>query len=180
MRPLALLFPVLLSATSLLAQPDPVASPWEGQSLPNIRPGDARIREVLVDIHARSATFREIVRRIETSSVVVFVRSGRCAERVRACLHVLGGQGPARTLRITVDIFSTGGAPLAGLFGHELQHAAEIVAEASVRDAASLEAFYASHGRRTSAGFETDQARIVERQVEREVSRRRVTGVRWR
>ena len=175
MRPSPILIVLLLCATPVFAQSVVAVSPWDGPATPNIRPGSCRIRETLVETYGRSATFRELVARVEASSTVVFVRSGRCAGGVLACLHLLAARGRGPTLRITVDNFSTGGAALAGLVAHELQHAAEIAADDSVRDVASLAAFYASHGRQSRAGFETEEARSVARRVEGEFGGKRAS-----
>lgn len=144
--------------------------PVAGGQLPNIRPGDELLGQLLSDGYVRSGTLRELIDRLEAAPVVVFIRAGSCPARVHACLHLLAAEPGSRTLRITVERSTTGGAHLVGLLAHELQHALEITREESIRDVASFAAFYQAHGRRNSAGFETEQARRIARKVERELN----------
>jgi hypothetical protein len=119
----------------------------------------------------RSATFRDVVARIEASDTVVYIDEGTCVDARRGCLHVLPGSGQRR-LQVRVDSRQ----PLRSVVGqlaHELQHAVEIVGTVDVTDNESLKRLYeviGFRGDRNGEIWETRQAQSIETLVLKEAN----------
>ena len=140
-----------------------------GAELTHVRTEQQAERRLIDDALERSATLRQLVERLERSRVVVYVSFGRCWQRSEGCLQYLTSVSGLTYVRATLNRFDHSPAVLAGLLGHELQHALELAA-ADVRSREEYESFLAHHARRGSAGYETDAAVEIGRRVEREVS----------
>lgn len=149
-------------ATSTAAQPAPV-----------IRPEHPDLRKMIDDGAERSATFQNLIARLEATSLVVYIRFDRCAGGVAACTRIAAPQDATRRLLIVLDKFGRGPSDLIALLAHELQHAIEIAEAPHVVDEASFRHFYATTGLRHSAGYETAAALHVTRTVASELANRR-------
>src|SRR5262245_25096060 len=117
-------------------------------SFPHIRSTDARLRALIEDALASSATVRALAERITASDVVVFV----------ACDNDPYVRGPGRLnfmsaaggLRYVLVRLKPRRRDLAiAMLAHELQHAVEIAETPSIVDEASLAREYARMGYRS-------------------------------
>ncbi len=143
-------------------------------SYPHLRSADPELLEAVRLASARSATFRDLVDRLNRSDLTVYVdvdrRPGRHLAGQTTFLGVTAGQ---RYVRITVD-GKYGGRRRIGILAHELRHAVEIAEAPEVTSAAALAEFYRRIGFRSGADnedqYESDAALQTGRQVEREVA----------
>jgi hypothetical protein len=98
-----------------------------------------------------SPTFGRLLRTIESSDGLVHITVGRCG-RLRACLlHRLTMAGSYRVLTIRVDP-ERHDVGLAAAIAHELQHAAEVLGDASITTDAAMFAFYWTSGLKMVSG----------------------------
>ena len=131
-------------------------------SFPHIRSTDARLRALIDDALATSATVRALAERITASDVVVFV----------SCDNDPSVRGPGRLnfmsaaggLRYVMVRLKPKRRDLAiAMLGHELQHAVEIAETPSIVDEDSLAREYARMGYRShSVGLAFDTKAAVE------------------
>lgn len=158
-------FGLILTLTRAAAAADPPLS--------HIRSTESALLDALDAAVRRSPTFRDLVRRIEDSDLVVYVRyaaprTPNTAGRT-AFLSVAGG---LRYVVISIDPRLMGCACLV-LLGHELRHAMEIAEAGFVLDERSLESFYRNIGFKASAGcdrcFESHAAIAAGQRIQREV-----------
>ena len=159
--------PALLAAIMMATQ-----VPTGASHLLHIRTRDERSRRLIAMAADRSTAFRQLVDRLDRSSLVVYVEFGVCPGRVDACLHFVTAAAPYAYLRATIGRFDAPEAVLAGLIAHELGHACEL-ADAGVATLKEFKGFYAGHGRLGSAGYETDAAIAAGVVVERQTSSRK-------
>jgi hypothetical protein len=138
-----------------------------GSEPPRVRADDVRLAALIEAGARRSSTLGSIVERLRSANVVVYVEFGRCDGHVVACLGFVTWATPFLYVRATVDPFEKPECTTVGLIAHELQHASELDRSA-VRTRAQFETFFASHGRRGSAGYETDAAAAAGIRVEHE------------
>lgn len=132
---------------------------------------DPWIEGLLVSGYAASPTFKAIVDRVQRSDVIVHVEP-RMADRagVAGMLRFVGHAGSVRYLRVTIVIPSARHAAIA-LLGHELEHASEVAADASVVDRDSFELLYLRIGDGPCRGttgarrYDTKAAREATRQI---------------
>jgi predicted transcriptional regulator len=163
------LFSLALSL-SILATATLSAAPDGG---PRIRPQDARIKQVLQEGAARSATFKALVDRIEASDVIVYVAVNPLLKSSLAgALTWMTEAGGYRYVRASISsemLFDQMIATVA----HELQHAVEVVEDPNVRDERSLVALYKRIGHQNQlaapSGWETVAAQETGWQVRREL-----------
>jgi hypothetical protein len=163
------LFSVALSIAILSATM--TAAPRDGG--PRIRPQDARIRQVLQEGAARSATFKALVDRIEASNVIVYVAiSPLLKSSLSGALTWMTQAGEYRYLRASISsemLFDQMIATVA----HELQHAVEVIGDEKVKDERSLIALYKRIGHQNQltspSGWETVAAQETGWQVRREL-----------
>jgi hypothetical protein len=160
----------VLALAALLCCLAPAAA---GQSIGAVRPEHPDLRKMIEEGLDRSATFRTLVDQLNASSMVVYVRFGRCTGAVAACTRFVTPQGTTRRLLIVLDRFGRAPWQLIALLAHELQHALEIAEAPNVVDLPSFHHFYATTGLRVSAGYETDAAIRVARIVASELAKRR-------
>lgn len=164
----------LLSLALLLAILSPtgvVAAPKDGG--PRIRPQDARIKQVLKEGAERSATFKALVDRIETGDVIVYIAiNPLLRSSLAGSLTWMTRAGDFRYVRASISpemLFDQMIATVA----HELQHAVEVIGDASVIDEKSLTALYRRIGHESQAsvpaGWETVAAQEAGWQVRREL-----------
>jgi len=141
----------------------------ELQFSPRVRSSRPAINAMLREASARSATFRELVNRIELTDGIVYVEPGVCRHGVRACLSLsIAGGGNFRILRVLVNL-ATDVMELMATIGHELRHALEILSERSVRTPEQAYLFYAREAPTVREAFETAAAIQVGVAVRREL-----------
>jgi hypothetical protein len=160
---------VLASAAVLFC----LATTTAAQPVGAVRPEHPDLRKMIDDGVDRSATFENLVVRLDATSLVVYVRFGRCAGAVAACTHLVASQGTTPRLLIVLDRFGRTRSDLIALVAHELQHALEIAEALYVVDLPSFHHFYTTTGRRGMDGYETDAAIRVARTVASELAKRR-------
>jgi hypothetical protein len=161
--------------------PGAVADDPIGKLFTRVRSTDRFMIALVREGYDRSATFRELVERLQASNITVFVLPGYCSGgRFRACLVSVSGSDRARHIRIKVDPHTTNDRLIATV-AHELQHAVEIAEHLEVLDASSALALY----RRISVGrcrqglsdeCETARALETERTVLAELSSGEASG----
>jgi hypothetical protein len=119
----------------------------------------------------RSATLRGVVAQLDNSNVVVYVRFAPCSGGVPACLAWAAAVANTRRLLIKIARFGHSPDELTALLAHELQHAAEVAADAQITDLASFQQSFASRGWKHGTGFETGEAIDISRRVAAELTR---------
>lgn len=100
--------------------------------------------ELVKEGRERSPTFRRLLNEIESSDWIVFVQTGSCRlPGILGCLlHRVGTFEGQRYIRIVLSEGSFGVDEAIATIGHELQHAAEVVTDPRVREAADIRALY--------------------------------------
>lgn len=161
-----------------LVSPSTASAPSTGGQLRGgggIRPLNQAATDLFEHARARSVTVRKLARTIESSNIVVFVRTewpsaGGPAARMNWTAEALG----LRYVAVTIDPRQ---GPNRGieLLGHELRHVAELAAAPWVHSAMDMQKLYEDIGQRNGAGgavrsFETVAARDAELQVHHDLS----------
>jgi hypothetical protein len=110
---------VLVLLTSFIAGTEP----RDGS---HVRTMDKRLRSVIDEGLARSASFRGLVARLDGSDVIVYVEL-ECpmSSRLFGRLTLLGAGGDRRYVNVRISCMLTVTQQIAAL-GHELRHAVEI------------------------------------------------------
>ena len=157
-----------LVATSALA-----ANLTESSREARIRPQDARLTALLRDGITRSATLRALVNRIEASNLIVYVSlSPIMKASLAGKLTWMTRSGDYRYVRATINAEQTSDQMIATL-AHELQHAVEVLQDATVSDQRSLQELYKRIGRPSHtgaiAGWETIAAQETGLRVRKEL-----------
>ena len=136
----------------------------------HVRTMDKRLRSVIDEGLARSASFRGLVARLDGSDVIVYVEP-ECpmSSRLFGRLMLLGTGGDRRYVNVRISCMLTATQQIAAL-GHELRHAVEIADAPSVVDDASLAVEYrrvgfASRTMRRGDGYESRAAIDAAHQV---------------
>jgi hypothetical protein len=162
---LPLLLGLSLSSGSAFADPD---APY-----PRVRAAAPLMRSIIADTTARSATVRELLARIASTDVIVYVELTASALVPTARTKLVTSAGGVRFLRIGINA-STPFRDVAPMLAHELQHAVEIAEAPEVTDDDGLRRLYGRIGRAGGRDqFETDAARDVEWIVRGELARSR-------
>jgi hypothetical protein len=122
---------------------------------------------------ARSATFRQLVKTLDGSDVIVYVEPKVTRQALGGYLaHNIVTGGAYRYLHVAVEIQGAEGR-LVPLLAHELQHAVEVAQNPEARDAHSLEALFARLALKFGCGgttcSETQAAKDVEATVRSEL-----------
>jgi hypothetical protein len=134
-------FAVVLAA---LTPPLDAGSPWT-----RLRPQSPRVARWIADGMARSATFRDLVARIEASDVIVYLETQPAlGQGLSACLTWMGGTPQARYLRASVRPDLSARDALA-MIAHELQHVVELIDHPTVQSERGLTDLYQRIGHRT-------------------------------
>lgn len=135
-----------------------------------VRPMQKRAETLLATGMERSATFRQLVRRIEASDVIVYVeirhdlRGG-----VGGSMRFVTRSATDRFVRIQLN-GTYNAHTLVAVLGHELQHVVEIADHAEVRSSEDLRVFYRRIGVRTGIDtFDSDAARDAGYRVRAEI-----------
>jgi hypothetical protein len=170
---LALLVTTLvLAAAPLAAQGVQSFDAVETWREARIRPQDPRLGELLRTGIGRSATLRDMVRRLEAGNVIIYVSlSPSMKASLAGKLTWMTRTGMFRYLRVTINTEQSSDQMIATL-AHELQHALEVSGDESVIDQRTLAGLYKRIGRpsvQATAGYETDAAHATGLQVRREL-----------
>ena len=134
---------------------------------PRLRVDHPQLARTIASGLQRSQAFRHIAEHLEASDVVVYAQFGRCPGGVEACLEFVTAAAPFLYVRATIEPFKKPECEIVGLLAHELQHALELSGK-GVTTRAQFGEFYEKHGRRWSAGYETDEAAAAGSRAERE------------
>lgn len=159
------LFVVVLTSTSVAA-----GVPDGG---PRIRPQDARLEQVLKEGIERSSTFKALVEQIEAGDVIVYLATNPLLKpSLSGALTWMTRAGDFRYVRASISpdlLFDETIATVA----HELQHATEVIGDASVTDEKTLVALYRRIGLENphamQIGWETIAAQEAGWKVRREL-----------
>src|SRR5262245_35430338 len=154
-----------------------------------VRYADPTIRQLLEEGARRSPTFGRLVDTIQASDGIVYIDIGSCGSVfVHGCLlHWIAVSGGVRFLRIRVDVRGRSCGAVIGSIAHELQHAAEVLADPSVTKASNIRSLFERIGVASKKGdgdFETLAARDAGLRGEQEYAeasssnRRHETGAR--
>ena len=161
---LALFVCCFVTASAAAAQDAGWLEPREAWREARIRPQDPRLADLIRTGLARSATFRDIVNRIEAGNVFVYVSlSPTMRTTLAGKLTWMTRSGTFRYVKATINTEQSADQMIATL-AHELQHALEVSGDETVIDQRSLAGLYKRIGRPSStsgvtAGFETAAAR---------------------
>jgi hypothetical protein len=135
-------------AVVLAALTPPLAA---GSPPARLRPQSPRVARWVADGMARSATFRDLVARIEAGDVIVYLEAQPAlGQGLSACLTWMGGTPQARYLRASVRPDLSARDALA-MIAHELQHVVEVIDHPDVQSEGGLTALYQRIGHRTGA-----------------------------
>ena|SRR5688572_27971511 len=147
------------------------------QTTPRLRVLDSILRSTFEHGIAQSPTLRELVAKIDLTSVLVFVDCElQMPERIGAQLNFVTTVNGVRYVRVTIGCALAPRRQVA-LLAHELQHALEIGERPDITDVDTMESFYDGTGFQsfengTHKGFETDAALAIQQRVEEEMGRR--------
>jgi hypothetical protein len=161
---LALLVGCFISTSVFAGVPDA----WR---MARLRPQDPRLVNLIREGAARSATFRNIVNRIEAGNVFVYVSlSPNLSPGLAGKLTWISHAGAYRYLKATINT-EQNTLQMIATVAHELQHALEVSDDPGVVDQRSLVGLYQRIGQRSmsSDGWETAAARDTGFQVRREL-----------
>ena len=138
-----------------------------------VRAMDKRVEALLATGMDRSATFRQLVHRIEASDVIVYVETRYdMRDGVGGSMRFITRSATHRFLRVQLNARSSA-YTLVALLGHELQHVVEIADHPEVRSTEDVRAFYRRTGVRTGTdAFDSDAARHAGYLVRAEISRK--------
>jgi hypothetical protein len=128
-----------------------------------VRSTNAAIREMLDDGAWESPTFRGLLHAIAASDGIVYVEDGVCRHGVHSCLLLNVTQAAGyRILKILIDLQGVlahrGRLDLIATIGHELGHAAEVLAERAITSSAAMFLFYDRQTGTSNPTFETPAA----------------------
>lgn len=152
-------------------------TPQASGTFSHLRVVDGRIATLIERSVPESATFREIVSRLESAPLLVFVRCRTRDQQAASAagLAFLAHTPTYRYVRVFVrcDLPAVVQAPL---LAHEFQHALEVVDAPEIVDAATLRQHYEQIGYRSNAddsspSFDTRAAIDVQRRVTLELAR---------
>jgi len=149
-----------------------------GPAFTRVRGTSPLVRDLIAETAGKSPTFRALLARLETSTVIVYVRTvplpTLLIEGRTAFLKV---ETPATNVRILVIELSCTRPLLSqtAILAHELRHAVEIADAPWVVGPATLERYYEAIGTRLDSTswpvrFETMAARKAAAQVRRELA----------
>jgi hypothetical protein len=125
-----------------------------------VRPMHKRVEALLSTGMDRSATFRQLVQRIEGSDVIVYVEARHdLRDGVGGSMRFVTRSATDRFVRILLNARHSN-PTLVALLGHELQHVVEVAEHDEVQSADDLRDFYRRTGVRTGPdSFDSDAAR---------------------
>lgn len=140
---------------------------------PHLRPQDDRVAQAVANGARRSATFKSLVDRIERSQVIVYVAvNPTMKSNLNGMLTWMTQAGGFRYLRASISPDLSSDQMIATV-AHELQHAAEVIADESVVDEKTLTELYKRIGHPSGVEapyrWETAAAQETGYQVRREL-----------
>ena len=138
-----------------------------------LRPQDSRLELAIKEGARRSATFKSLVDRIESSNVIVYVAINPVMKsNLSGMLTWMTRTGNFRYLRASISTDLSFDQTIATV-AHELQHAVEVIEDEGVTDEKTLVALYRRIGRQNSsaspARWETEAAQEAGYRVRREL-----------
>lgn len=138
-----------------------------------VRPMQRRVEALLATGMDKSATFRQLIRRIEGSDVIVYVEARHdLRSGVGASMRFVTRSATDRFVRIQLNA-DYSNHTLVALLGHELQHVVEVAEHPEVQSPDDLRAFYRRTGVRTGPdSFDSEQARQAGYLVRDEIIKR--------
>lgn len=148
----------------------------EARRFSRVRGVGPEMHRLIHEADAHSGTFRRLVDEIQQSNGIVFVQFGLCAKgRFRSCVVHVEGDPRERSVRIVVNTRTTQ-LRLMATIAHELHHAAELLRDPAITDAAGALALYRRIGKREcrsglSDACESDAALETEARVLDELHR---------
>lgn len=165
---------VLLAAVMLLIVASVVMAASSDDHVTHIRTADPAIRSLVGEAWLRSATFRKLLDTLEASDVVVYIRADPTLPqwldaRTSFVTTATGTRYLEVAFKPNEDVLLT-----MTLIGHELGHACEVAADASIVDVTSMGTRYLANGddvrmRGDRTLVETDYAVQIGKQVRREL-----------
>ena len=159
------MLPLLLALLSVVPPATPVPS------LTRVRPISDTSRSILIGAMKRSPTVIRLVSELQQLDVIVYIELGLEPMPTVGTTSILTTAGATRMLRIVVSSRLDPRRRMEVL-GHELQHALEIARADGVTNDVTLHALYRRIGYQiSSSSYETDDAKGVESQVRKELSR---------
>ena len=168
----------IISATvPAFAVADPVTPPDAVRVDPSrqrrVRTQDPRIRQALTDGAARSAAFRDVLGRVESRDVIVYVEMQLDLRgRLAGTMRWVAATREARYVRVALNPELSGNMLIATL-GHELEHVAEVGETPSVVDEPTLASLYRDVGTEVRVGsgaWDTEAAQLTGEAVRRELA----------
>lgn len=133
---------------------------------------DERIEQLLKTAIRQSQTVRDIVARLESSDLIVYVQFGTPTADHTNVTRLLGSSPSARFVLVTMHPLASP-LDLAARLAHELQHVVEIAEAPEVRDQAGMRRLFRRIGWRSGRveddRWETDAAIAIGKRVENEV-----------
>jgi hypothetical protein len=126
--------------------------------IPRVRSENPFLTGLIADAVERSPTFRQLIDIIGRTNGIVYIVSRTCGRGVRSCLLLrVTVAGRYRILFIKVDPRKAGNELMATI-GHELQHAVEVLSDASLTNDLAIYHFYDRFVRTDRGRFETEAA----------------------
>jgi hypothetical protein len=140
---------------TLQAETHRATNPWA-----RVRAVHARVEKLVGLGMDRSATFRQLVRRIEASDVIVYIEARHdLKEDVGASMRFVARSTRDRYVRVLLNARHNE-PTLVALLGHELQHVVEVAEHPEVGSPDELREFYRRLGLRTGPdSFDSAAAR---------------------
>ena len=144
----------------------------------NIRPRDSLANTLIHFGTEKSPTFRQLVRQLGRSNVIVYVDVQQEADRPEGgSLQFIGEGAGTRWVLATVSTGTSNFAvarqrlvSLTATLGHELQHAREVAKAPVMSRPEDFEAFFRERGVKIRGNVvDTDAARDLGKRVEREI-----------
>lgn len=167
-----LLVPFMVFAVSPMSRP-PEAALLDAPTR-HVRAETRDARRALGEGYRRSLTFASLVGRLQASDLTVYITTVQfLPQPLLGRSELIAAAGDTRYVRIDVLVAPNPDEMIA-VVAHELQHALEIADAHEVMDQTALERLYRRIG--ISSGsemFETVRAMTTERQVRKELRRRR-------
>jgi uncharacterized protein (DUF849 family) len=138
-----------------------------------VRPMQRRVEALLATGIDRSATFRQLVHRIERSDVIVYVEASHdLRDGVGASMRFVTRSARDRYVRVRLNA-AYSNHTLVALLGHELQHVVEVADHEEVQSPDDLREFYRRTGVRTGPdSFDSEEARNAGYLVRDEITRK--------
>jgi len=147
----------------------PVTSSAAESKRGRVRTLDPVVAELLEQGPAQSTTLARLLDEIERSDLIVYIeRHNRFPPTHIGSFKLAGECSGHRYARIALSASLDRRDTLIAM-AHELQHAAEVAASDVVDDRGMFE-LYCRIGDRRTAGFDTEAARLVTRQVSKELA----------